>query len=956
MPTVVGQFNATPLNTGFGDHALGKLGKRRVELAQPQAPRSIGASLQKFANKVSNLASRVLNAITPSGVRSEDKFRRGLAATSKQVGNLLGALSQAKDHAVDQAKVRSVLAKLPEAMGPVLRRGGEYGEVLSHRLAVNLENMTPAELAGLRDGVAQAQLSELADDEGIKSHLDMIQQAVKQEIQSRVLEATTTAFAPVLDGLRQLVATEGVTRDAIEEEFAKLKSHAQDTLRVHGEDPGQVMALVNEVLSEMLNTPEHGLVPLAQLKHALTFLSSETLLELREAPESWTGASTFEVRHTIGKVVESRQVDAENGFLEGAGKVLGLENVPQEGLGELVKDLASLAGNLTVLKSHGQVHDLIEDPQVEPQLDKLKPHLEELLKDGAHDLSGLSNRELQQLRGALKALGVTGPAKALAAEIKHREVVLEQTYTAGLLNVTKAINGGDYTEILKAVEQFVQMEDVVRNGWMQLGRKLDDADAIFNLRAEAGAAALAGVSDEELTAVFKALQSKEILAVIEALTDGGSRFAGYQETDLAHGEMSATLTRLGTNLGRVRQQVQSEVSRRELPDLVVSDLIPKQSDLPIGARAAIKDVLGVEFSPVKGIRLVKGTVPDGAFERVQTSVAAPRSGTEVDKAKLFSGEELGVSVIFQRDLERGAFKIKTAEGVVENAYTYPVIPKDAPESEVTRLKDQAMKEALARLSEFFDNDPEMLWAVSQYAHQGTAACFQLAMGSPVDGFIRLEDGTPVMLNGEEHKSFTFEKKPEGGFRAHFHQSIDEATHYYALDGTPPRELVRDQSSFSLEFAMDFAPDKSVSLVSRPEFEYNLKPQTWLKPYPNPRQMSDVLTSDSEVLRQDFREYAKGRHAEENLDFLEDHAKFVAAPTLEGARALARQYVGMGSVIQLNFDDAFATPLLEALNGPDADQLTGPDLTRLFSGGKDHIVTLLELSILPGFGLAMTDKA
>lgn len=313
MPTVIGQFNATPLNTGFGDHALGKLGKRRVELAQPQAPRSFGVTLQKFAHKVSNLASRVLNAITPSGVRSEDKFRRGLAATSKQVGNLLGALSQANDHPVDQARVRSALAKLPEVMGPVLRRGGEYNEVLAHRLAVNLENMTPAELAGLRDGVAQAQLSELAGDEGIKSHLDLIQQAVTQEIQSRVMERTKTAFAPVLEELRQLVITEGVTRDPVEEEFAKMKSFAEDALRQYGENTDLALALVTETVSEMVNTPEHGPVPLAQFKHALTFLSSETLLELRKAPDTWNGASTFEVRHTIGRVVESRQIDAEQG-------------------------------------------------------------------------------------------------------------------------------------------------------------------------------------------------------------------------------------------------------------------------------------------------------------------------------------------------------------------------------------------------------------------------------------------------------------------------------------------------------------------------------------------------------------------------------------------------------------------------------------------------------------------
>lgn len=823
MPTVIGQFNATPLNTGFGDHALGKLGKRRVEQAQPQAPRSFGASLQKFAHKVSNLASRVLNAITPSGVRTEDKFRRGLAATSKQVGNLLGALSQANDHPVDQAKVRSVLAKLPEVMGPVLRRGGEYTEVFSHRLAVNLENMTPAELAGLRDGVAQAQLSELAGDEGIKSHLDLIQQAVTQEIQSRVLERTKTAFAPVLEELRQLVVTEGVTRDPVEEEFAKMKSFAEDALRQYGENTDLALALVTETVSELVNTPEHGPVPLAQFKHALTHLSSETLLELRQAPDTWTGASTFEVRHTIGRVVESRQIDAEQGFIDGATRILGRESVTTAELGELIQDLDATTRNLGVLKSHGEIHDLVEDGQVETQRQDLKPHLEKLLTEGAHDLSGLTNRELHQLKSSLKALGVTGPEKALTAEIRKREVQLEKQYTAALLLVTKVVNSGDYAGVIAALTDFATMEDEVRTGWMQLGRKLDDPDAIYRWRAEAGAAALAGASDEELAEIFKAFQAKSMQSFGECLVDAGSRFAGYDEADLRHDALSKELTNLGTNLARIKEKVEIEVERRGLPDLQKTDEIPLQRDLPGAARLAIKGMLGVEMGLEKGVRLVKGSVPDGALERLHTSLSEPRSGTEVEKGRLFSGEELGISTIFKRDLERGAFKIKTAEGV-ESVYKFPVIPKDAPESEVTRLKDEAMKEALTRLSEFFGNDDEMLWAVSQYVHQGTVACFQLAMGSPVDGFIRLEDGTPVMLSGEEHKSFTFEKKPEGGFRAVYHQSIDEATHYYALDGSMPKELEQDQSSFSLGFAMDIAPDKSVSLVSRPEFEYNLKPK------------------------------------------------------------------------------------------------------------------------------------
>ncbi|MEZ0388200.1 MAG: hypothetical protein ACAI34_14100, partial [Verrucomicrobium sp.] len=610
---------------------------------------------------------------------------------------------------------------------------------------------------------------------------------------------------------------------------------------------------------------------------------------------------------------------------------------------------------LGVLKSHGELHELIEDDQVEPELARLKPHLEELLKDGAHDLSGLTHRELHQLTTSLKALGVTGPEQTLTAEIRNREMALQQAYTAALLEVTQAVNGGDYVEVLTALKEFSKVEDEVRTAWMQLGRKLDDPDAIYRWREEQGALALAGVSDEDLSDVFKSVQTKEMRAFIETLIEGGERFAAYDETDLRHDELADLLNNLGTNLGRVREKVEVEVERRGLPGLEKPGDYPAQKDLSRAGREAIKNELGIEVGRTEGLRLVKGTVPDGGFGRLKLSIESPRSGTEVDQAQFYGGGDLGVSEIFKRDLERGIFKYKDPDGVVRSFYEPPVIPQDATPEDVNHFKDAALTQALTRLNEFFGNDPEMLWTISQYAHQGTAACFQYAMASPTDGFIRLENGTPMMLLGNEHKSFTFERKPEGGFRAQFHQSIEEVTHYYSPDGTPPVEVEQDQSSFSLGFALDFAPDRSMSLVGRPEFEYALKPKTWLEPYPKPENIGDVLTSASQELRQDFRAFAVERRAEENLNFLEDHARFVAAPTLEGARELARKYVGEGSEFHLNLDDAFTEPLLEALNGPGAGQLTGPDLIHLFAGGYVHIVGLLELAILPGFIAAHTTK-
>ena len=174
------------LKQDFGHSPVGSLGGRSVQQVGAGGPRAQGqAPVQGggFLAKVKSLGERVLNAITPHGVRAESKFRLGLENTSKQVGDLLGALSKSGGHKVDGAGAQKLIEGLRGTMQPMLSRGANYDEVFSARVEVNVKNMSQSQLLELRDGIG------LSKDSALKSdpHIGMIDGVVGKELEARLM-------------------------------------------------------------------------------------------------------------------------------------------------------------------------------------------------------------------------------------------------------------------------------------------------------------------------------------------------------------------------------------------------------------------------------------------------------------------------------------------------------------------------------------------------------------------------------------------------------------------------------------------------------------------------------------------------------------------------------------------------------------------------------------------------
>lgn len=129
------------LGHDFRQNPTGSLGGRQVQQGQAQPPRTVGRVLSDAGRSIQNLASRFLNAVTPSGVRADSKFRFGLKDTSAELGRLLGSISQGPGQAADTATAQRLLGSLRTTADPVTRRGLAYDRLIVERTSVHLANM-----------------------------------------------------------------------------------------------------------------------------------------------------------------------------------------------------------------------------------------------------------------------------------------------------------------------------------------------------------------------------------------------------------------------------------------------------------------------------------------------------------------------------------------------------------------------------------------------------------------------------------------------------------------------------------------------------------------------------------------------------------------------------------------------------------------------------------------------
>lgn len=226
-PTAVIAPRYIPTSTDFHDSPVGHLGKRAVAIGYCEAPRVASPGI---GDRLKNLLARMADALTPSGVRAEGKFQRGLQDFSAKVGDTLGALlPNAKNGAMNENRFFDCLLELRGAAEPCVRRGHAFNDLLTARLNTHLSKLDAPTLLYL--------------EEKMQSQALRVRVSPAHQLQQEALDGIANAFGGDLrmdatlktdfDTLASVIGNhlDRLQAKAFVEHFETLKDH-DETLRV----------------------------------------------------------------------------------------------------------------------------------------------------------------------------------------------------------------------------------------------------------------------------------------------------------------------------------------------------------------------------------------------------------------------------------------------------------------------------------------------------------------------------------------------------------------------------------------------------------------------------------------------------------------------------------------------------------------------------------------------------
>lgn len=124
----------------------------------------------------------------PAGVRVDRKVRDSLATASRQIGEIIGALSHSAAQPCDGVAAAIILDRLPGTMKPMVSQGAGELEIFATRVDLHLRDMSPAELVALRIGLSRQDAQVRSVHAGFHS---VLHERATQELGRRVQEPNT---------------------------------------------------------------------------------------------------------------------------------------------------------------------------------------------------------------------------------------------------------------------------------------------------------------------------------------------------------------------------------------------------------------------------------------------------------------------------------------------------------------------------------------------------------------------------------------------------------------------------------------------------------------------------------------------------------------------------------------------------------------------------------------------
>lgn len=799
------------LRHDFQQSPLGSLAGRNVQQGQAQPPRSLGRVFSDVGRGIQSLATRVLNAVTPHGVRAESKFRAGLKETGAQVGELLGALSHGNGHQADGAAAQGVLRGLRDAARPLTSRGLSYEQAIEQRAAVHLARMTPAQRQALHTGLAMAQGSALKDDPALA--------AVRRAMEQRAVEQGVPALQAGLDLAIAMVAKETQDKGITGRAFDELYHTARNVLAAQGfgglpagELKHLQRALVLQALEQRLDTDDMpSFMAAATL---INHLPSRELHALMHEERTLGGADLFNAPTAVLGAIGRRADLLEQQLGGGLAALLARRTPAEDDPGGILhapqrfaRDVEGAGQALADLRQHCELHDMHFPPALAADHARALTHLEAYLGNPTHllQLPELSASQLHGMQRGLQQLGVqAGQADMTLDAARRREAAIgahDQALAPGL----QALAQGQLPAALDALAAAQSRADAALAVHMALGMKVEGADEIMDLRDRLVGHSLAKLDDGTLQALSARLHSPQADALMDTLGETGSALVsgGAATQDVDDGAGRALYNR-ATDLQLLRLLVDRQLEQRALP------APPPAWAGPLDAAQLVRTHFGVAAGADGSVRVLAGQAGPQMQEAVQDNIAdmVARPDSLPRHAQFTQ-----VSQAFMADLPRASYAITDAGG--SRALFDPQAGDRAG----------ATRSAIDQLHQLAGGNDELVLLASRLAHQGSLAGLQAALLTP-QGLLRLEDGTPGRLMGTEHVDYRFASDGDGGLLLQVDYAVSDATHFLpaprnASEGIgSPVELDAQRSSSQFNFTLHIGADLSVRVSEPVQFRFD----------------------------------------------------------------------------------------------------------------------------------------
>lgn len=746
----VGAGNTNPLlNRDFGHAPIGNLNGRRVQQVAPEQPRS--GLIESIRTGFTNLTARIASAFSSESARTDREIRRGVESSSHHVANMLAALS-AGPNGPDGMALEDMLDELPNVTAPVTRHGIAMDDVVTQRVAIHIANMSPAQRADLVEGMAIMEQGSPQAREFAATVRGVLNQYIVDAAPSQVLGALDHAMGRA-DQIWEieramaahLQAVEADDQDAIQQlsaQIADQQARSYDLL-------APAKAAVHQVLSEYgmdrLPPEQHEQLAMAIIRHSMNQMVADgtpnvSLSQMLVLLPNQDVAQLFSIE-------QSDVLDVAPSELALQSSVLGAVSMRAD---RMATALHHHAAQLDALEQNAEVRDAY--------LDKLG-NTETLLRGFERFHQRLNMNVDPDVAPVLAALNQR-------IETARNELI--NSATAAMDAPLQALQAGDLGDALVLLGQAHETGDTLVTQLGHLGAGLEGADDLMAFREARIQTLLQPLSNQELQALSRQLESPAAQSLSHVLAEAGSNLIA-NGPDNQHEKTGLILLNRATDLELIRITTAGALAARNLP-------APEQAqipDLPDPATLlTIRQALGVQLSVDNGQIRVDGLPVQ---QELQNEINAGILKLIDDiKQRLDNGSDNVVPINLQN--AHGAQQVYVASTFMADLgrATYIVIDRDNGRGlTVSRSTENDDAQKLQAAQTIFENvanrNPAMLRLLSHLAHQGTLAVLPeiLAMHRPDLSPIRTPDGAAGMIpGGHSNTRYYLSPDADGGITLH----------------------------------------------------------------------------------------------------------------------------------------------------------------------------------------------